>query len=120
MAVQMPPASPVPLARQAREQFVAYVEGVLQPLSDAIRIKLIELVDTGTSTRDMQDRRDAMLEFERQRARWVQGTAKGWHDAIIPPTTTARPEPPVRARVPAARWVNSLTVLSATTRTPSY
>ena len=69
---------------------MAYVEGVLPPLSDAIRLKLIELVDTGTSTRDMQDRRDAMLEFERQRARWVQGTAKGWHDAVIPPTTTAR------------------------------
>jgi hypothetical protein len=90
MAVQMPPASPVPLARQAREQFVAYVEGVLPTLSDAVRIKLIELVDTGTSTRDMQDRRDAMLEFERQRARWVQATSKAWHDAVIPPTATAR------------------------------
>jgi hypothetical protein len=90
MAVQMPPASPVPLARQAREQFVAYVEGVLPALSDAIRIKLIELVDTGTSTRDMQDRRDAMLEFERQRGKWVQATAKAWHDAVIPPTATAR------------------------------
>ena len=90
MANQMPPASPVPLARQAREQFVAYIEGVLPALSDAIRIKLIELVDFGTSTRDMQDRRDAMMEFERLRAKWVQGTAKSWHGAIIPPTTTAR------------------------------
>ncbi|MFC5496739.1 DUF1631 domain-containing protein [Caenimonas terrae] len=90
MSEQLPPASPVPLARQAREQFVAYVEGVLTPLSDAIRLKLIELVDTGTSTRDMQDRRDAMLDFERQRARWVQATAKAWHDAVIPPTTTTR------------------------------
>ena len=86
----MPPASPVPLARQAREQFVAYLEGVLPPLSDAIRIKLIELVDARTSTRDMHDRRDAMQAFEHQRARWVQGTAKGWHDAVIPPTATAR------------------------------
>ena len=38
MSAQMPPASPVPLARQAREQFVAYVEGVLPTLSDAIRV----------------------------------------------------------------------------------
>ncbi len=90
MAYQMPPASPVPLARQAREQFVAYVEGVLPALSDAVRIKLIELVDAGTSTRDVQDRRDAMLEFERQRASWVRATAKAWHDAVIPPTATAR------------------------------
>ena len=90
MADNLPPASSVPLARQAREQFVAYVEGVLPTLSDAIRIKLIELVDNGTSTRDMQDRRDAMLEFERQRVRWVQGTARAWHNAVIPPTATAQ------------------------------
>ncbi len=90
MAYPLPPASPVPLARQVREQFVAYVEGVLPALSDAIRIKLIELVDAGTSTRDVQDRRDAVLEFERQRAQWVRATAKAWHDAVNPPTATAR------------------------------
>ncbi len=90
MAYQLPPASPVPLARQVREQFVAYVEGVLPALSDAIRIKLIELVDAGTSTRDVQDRRDAVLEFERQRAQWVRATAKAWQDAVNPPTATAR------------------------------
>src|SRR6478609_8336613 len=90
MSAQLPPASSAPIARQAREQFVVYLEGVLPTLSDAIRLKLIELVDTGTSTRDMQDRRDAMMEFERQRARWVQGTAKAWRDAVIPPTATAR------------------------------
>jgi hypothetical protein len=90
MASQMPPASPVHLARLAREQFVAYVEGLLAPLSHAIRLKLIELVDTGTSTRDQRERRDAMLEFEQLRADWVSCTAKAWHDAVIPPTTTAR------------------------------
>jgi hypothetical protein len=90
MAAQMPPAPPVPLARQVREQFVAYLEGVLPALSDAIRMKLIELVDTGTSTRDMQERRDAMMDFERLRAKWVQSTLKAWRDAVIPPTATAR------------------------------
>ena len=89
MASQAPPANPVPLARQAREQFVAYIEGVLPQLSDAVRLKLIELVDVAASTRDMQDRRDAMLDFERARGRWTEGTAKAWRDAIIPQTATA-------------------------------
>ena len=90
MAAELPPARPVPLARQAREQFVAYIEGVLPPLSDAIRLKLIELVDVAGSTRDMQERRDAMLDFDRTRAAWVAGTVKAWRNAVIPPTATAR------------------------------
>jgi hypothetical protein len=88
MAAQMPPASRVPLARQAREQFVAYVEGALPPLSDAIRMRLIELVDGSTSTRDMQNRRDAMLDFDRLRPGWAAATVKAWRDAVIPPKAT--------------------------------
>ena len=90
MAAQMPPTSSAPVGRQAREQFVHYLQGVLPALSDAIRIKLIELVDIGTSARDMQERRDAMLAFERQRVQWVQGTTKAWQDAVVPPTATTQ------------------------------
>ena len=89
MASQAPPANPGSVARQAREQFVAYIEGVLPQLSDAIRLKLIELADVPASTKDMQNRRDAMLDFERARGRWTEGTAKAWRNAIIPPTATA-------------------------------
>lgn len=86
-----PTSSSTPnLARQAREHFVGQLEGVLAPLSDAIRARLIELVDGSTSTRDSQDRRDAMLEFERQRRDWQERTAKAWRKAVIPPTATAR------------------------------
>ncbi|GAC1603129.1 MAG: hypothetical protein NVS3B2_07360 [Ramlibacter sp.] len=90
MAAQLPPASTAPVARQAREQFVAYVEGVLPVLSDAIRMKLMELVDGGTSGRESQERRDAMLAFEQSRAQWIQGTVRAWRDAVVPPTATAR------------------------------
>ena len=89
MATQRPHAS-VPLARQARERFVGYAEGVLPALSDAVRLRLIELVDAAGSTREMQDRRDAMLDFERVRGAWVAGTHKAWRNAVIPPTVTAR------------------------------
>ena len=90
MASELPPAQRVPVSRQAREQFVAYIEPVLPLLSDAIRLKLIELVDSGTSTREMQERRDAMLDFERGRGLWVEGVVKAWRDAVIPPTATSR------------------------------
>jgi hypothetical protein len=73
-----------------REHFVGQLEGVLQPLSDAIRARLIELVDASTSTRDAQERRDAMLDFERQRRDWQERTAKAWRKALVPPTATAR------------------------------
>ena len=77
-------------ARQARDQFVASLEGVLQPMSDAIRQRLIELVDSAESTREMQERRDAMFEFDRARAGWTQATLKAWRTAVVPPTATAR------------------------------
>jgi hypothetical protein len=90
MAVQLPPASTAPVARQAREQFVAYLEGVLPALSDAIRMKLVEMLDGGASGRDAQERRDALHAFEQYRPQWVQGTARAWRNAVVPPTATAR------------------------------
>ena len=60
------------------------------PMSDAIYARLIELVDQSSSTKEMQDRRDAMLDFDRLRKAWVAGTPKAWRRALIPPTATAR------------------------------
>ena len=90
MATLQRPSAPVPLGRRVREQFVAHAQGALAPLSDAIRARLIELVDASRSTREAQVRRDAMLDFERLRAGWVAGTHKAWRDAVVPPTATAR------------------------------
>ncbi|MGZ5181327.1 MAG: DUF1631 domain-containing protein [Ramlibacter sp.] len=78
----------VPLARQAREHFVGQLEGVLQPLSDGIRARLIEQVDGATSTRDAQERRDAMLEFDRLRGPWQDATARAWRKAVVPAAAT--------------------------------
>ncbi len=78
------------LGRKAREVFIAHAEGVMAPLADALRAKLIELVDQSASTKEMQDRRDAMLEFERLHKAWVEGVPKAWRRALIPPTATAR------------------------------
>ncbi len=78
------------LGRKAREVFIAQAEGVMGPMADALRAKLIELVDQSASTKEMQDRRDAMLEFERLHKAWTEGTPKAWRRALVPPTATAR------------------------------
>lgn len=78
------------LGRKAREVFISQAEGVMGPMADALRTKLIELVDQSASTKEMQDRRDAMLEFERLHKAWTEGTPKAWRRALVPPTATAR------------------------------
>ncbi len=89
MSAPQPP-SQAAIARKAREHFVGQLEGVLQPLSEAIRARLVELVDGATSSRDSQERRDAMLDFERQRRAWTEGTAEAWRKAMKPPTATTQ------------------------------
>ena len=89
MSATQPP-SQAAIARKAREHFVGQLEGVLQPLSEAIRGRLVELADGATSTRDSQQRRDAMLDFDRQRRAWQQGTAEAWRKAMKPPTATTQ------------------------------
>lgn len=90
MAATPPSLASSALARKAREQFVTQIEGVMEPMAEGIRVRLIELVDQSTSTREMQDRRDAMLDYDRQRVDWVKNAPKAWRRALIPPTATAR------------------------------
>ncbi|MBI5279922.1 MAG: DUF1631 domain-containing protein [Burkholderiales bacterium] len=89
MPAPITPAA-TPLARVARERFVAHLEEMLPGLSDAIRARLIELTDAATNMREMQDRRDQMLDFDRARHKWVQGVHEAWRRAMVPPTATAR------------------------------
>ncbi|MGE4240266.1 DUF1631 family protein [Ramlibacter sp.] len=88
-----PSAAALSLARQARERFVAHAETVLPKLSDDIRTRLIELVDGATSTREMQELRDVMFEFDKVRGAWVDGTRQAWRKALEPATVTARVRP---------------------------
>jgi hypothetical protein len=89
MSSRPTPAS-APLARAAREQFVAVLEASLMPLSEAIHSKLNESFAAASSGKEMQERRDALVEFERGRAVWVDNTRKVWARAVLPPTATAR------------------------------
>jgi hypothetical protein len=83
-----PPSAP--LARQARERFVSHMEGVLPEMAEAIRTALSEQMNSAQSSREMQQRRDALVEFEQSSTRWVELTGKAWRRAVMPPTTTGR------------------------------
>lgn len=78
------------LARQARELFVGRIEGVLPELGQAVGARFGQLVDQVGSTREMQDRRDAMMEYQKLGAAWTEGVRKAWRKALVPPTATAR------------------------------
>jgi lauroyl/myristoyl acyltransferase len=64
MSSTLTPAA-TPLARQARERFVAHMEAVLPELSEAVRTALADAMNAAQSSRDMHARRDALVEFEK-------------------------------------------------------
>ncbi|MEJ6021509.1 DUF1631 family protein [Ramlibacter sp. PS4R-6] len=88
MATHRTPANGPAVARKAREQFVANVSALLGPLGTQIRARLLELAQTPGGSREMQERRDAMMDFDKKGPAFVSGTAKAWQKAVEPPTAT--------------------------------
>ncbi len=87
---QLPKVSGERIARQAREQFVAHAQACLAPLVQAVNSRLAELSQSGGGARGMQERRDAMMDFDRKGSGWAQGSSRAWHKSVVPPTATAR------------------------------
>ena len=49
---------------------------------------LLTQLDQSGSARDMQDRRDAMMTFQKQKADWARGLIKAWRKALMPVTAS--------------------------------
>jgi hypothetical protein len=92
-APRLPPESAARIARQAREQFVKHAQGCIAPMLQAIRSRFSELAQAGAPAREMQERRDAMMDFDRKGVAWAQGTGRAWQKALVPPAATARITP---------------------------
>jgi hypothetical protein len=88
--LQRPSGNGAIVARKAREQFVAKAQAALTPMGQQIRNHLLELAQGAAGAREMQDRRDAMMDFDKKGAAFLQGTAKAWVKAIDPPSATGR------------------------------
>ena len=73
----------------AREQFVKNAEAALAPMAQVVKSRLAELAGSSAGSREMHERRDALMDFDRKGALWVQGTSEAWRAAMVPPTDTA-------------------------------
>src|SRR5437870_4131122 len=89
MATTLTPHA-APLARQAREHFVAHMQGLLPHLAESLRSALSAQMNGAKSGREMQLRRDDLIEFQHEGPRWIEATGRAWQRAVIPPTATGR------------------------------
>jgi hypothetical protein len=77
------------LARQAREQFVAFAAGVMPTLAADIKARLSAAMDVAGNAREMQDRRDGWMSFQENETIWVDATMAAWKKALLAPAATA-------------------------------
>ncbi|MDO9115378.1 MAG: DUF1631 family protein [Polaromonas sp.] len=77
------------LARQAREQFVAFAAGVMPTLAAEIKARLSAAMDEAGNAREMQDRRDGWISFQENESIWVNATTAAWKKALSAPAATA-------------------------------
>ncbi len=62
---------------------------MLPMLAKALHAQLTVLMDQHGSVRDMRERRDAVIVFQKNGAAWVQGTSSAWTQAQFVPTALA-------------------------------
>ena len=65
---------------------------ILPDLAKAVQDRLSVMVDQPGSARDMQDRRDSWLAFQKNSAAWIQGTTRAWTAAQSIPLAAATPK----------------------------
>ena len=80
------------LVEQARALFVENSIKVLPDLAKSVLERLFTLVNQPGNAREMQDRRDHWLAFQKNGAAWVRGTSAAWsHAQTLSLTGTATP-----------------------------
>ena len=89
MATQGFTAPSSPLSRSTREQFVAEVDGVVLSLAATAQGRLTALADQAGSSRDQQNRRDALLDFLKLRDAWIQALRQALRQALVSPGLAA-------------------------------
>jgi hypothetical protein len=77
------------LVEQARALFTERAARILPALARTIQDRLSALVDEPGSARDMQERRDAWLAFQKSSDAWVRGTTAAWSGARTIPATNS-------------------------------
>ena len=73
------------LAQKTRERFLADAQKILVELGSLVQDRLTALLNERGTTRDMQNRRDAWMLFQKQHGAWIDGTMKVWQEALKSP-----------------------------------
>jgi len=72
------------LAKQARELFVVHVGRVLPELVKACENYLVSVLDQAGPAREMQERRDAWLVFQKSQTTWLNQSRKALQRTLLP------------------------------------
>ncbi len=85
MATQLSYMQRMQLAEKTRQRFLGDVEKILVDLSGLVQDRLTTLLNEKGTTRDMQNRRDAWMLYQKQRGPWIDGTMKVWQASLKSP-----------------------------------
>ncbi|WP_411879576.1 DUF1631 family protein [Polaromonas sp. YR568] len=77
------------LVQQARALFTERAARILPALAKTVQDRLSALVDQPGSARDMQDRRDGWMAFQKSGSAWVRGTTTAWANAQTLPAASS-------------------------------
>jgi hypothetical protein len=94
MASVTPSNSAQQLGRQVRERFLGELASSIPELGQAVAQRIQLLLDQATSGREMQDRRDAFLAFQKAQRPWVEGIIRGWKQSLQPQAAARAARPP--------------------------
>jgi hypothetical protein len=86
MATQISYVQRMQLAEKTRQRFLADAEKVLVDLGGVVQDRLTTLLNERGTTRDMQNRRDTWMLYQKQRGAWIDGTMKVWQASLKPPS----------------------------------
>ncbi len=75
------------LAQKTRERFLADAQKILVELGGIVQDRLTTLLNEKGTNRDMQNRRDAWMLFQKQRGAWIDGTMKVWQESLKSPAS---------------------------------
>jgi hypothetical protein len=87
MATQLSYMQRMQLAEKVRQRFLGDAEKILFELGGVVQDRLTTLLNEKGTTRDMQNRRDAWMLFQKQRGPWIDGTMKVWQESLKSPAT---------------------------------
>ena len=85
MATQLSYMQRMQLAEKTRQRFLGDVEKILVELAGLVQDRLTTLLNEKGTTRDMQNRRDAWMLYQKQRGPWIDSTMKVWQASLKSP-----------------------------------